>query len=53
MPRSAMVYMSTSTLENAVDVLTSAGNCFERREDADETAARHGEHVFPIEVKEE
>lgn len=51
--RSVTVYMSTSTLENAVEVLLSAANCFEKREDADETAERHGEHVFPVEVKEE
>ena len=41
--------MSTSDLENAVETLLNAG-CFEHRADAEETAARHFEHVFPITV---
>lgn len=45
--------MSTSTLENAIEVLLSAANCFEQRQDANETAAKHFEHVFPITVTEE
>lgn len=33
------IYMSTSTLENAVETLLNAG-CFEHYDDAKETAAR-------------
>lgn len=43
------IYMSTSTFENAVETLLNAG-CFENRVDAEETAARHFEHVFPVTV---
>lgn len=43
------IYMSTSDFENCVETLLNAG-CFEHREDADETAAHHGEHVFPVTV---
>ena len=44
------LYLSTSDFENAVDTLLTAANCFERQIDAEETAAKHGEHVFPITV---
>ena len=50
MPMPKTVYMSTSDFENAVETLLSAANCFEHREDAEETAFRHLEHVFPITV---
>ena len=50
--RSVTVYMSTSTLENAIETLLNAG-CFETREKAVENAAKRLEHVFPVEVTEE
>ena len=34
------IYLSTSTLENAVQILLNAG-CVERREDALDAAAKH------------
>lgn len=49
--RSQTIFLSTSTFENAVETLLNAG-CFEHEEDAKETAVRHFEHVFPIEVRE-
>ena len=45
-----VIYMSTSTLENAVETILNA-NAFERLEDAEETAHRHFEHVFRITVE--
>lgn len=45
------IYMSTSDFESCVETLLNAG-CFEHREDAVETAARHFEHVFPVTVGE-
>lgn len=49
--RSQTIFLSTSTFENAVETLLNAG-CFEHEEDAKETAVRHFEHVFPIEIRE-
>lgn len=43
------IYISTSDFENAVETLLNAG-CFENRIDAEETAARHFETVFPVTV---
>lgn len=43
------IYMSTSTFQNCVEILLNAG-CFENRVDAEETAARHFEHVFPVTI---
>ena len=51
--RSVTIYMSTSTLENAIEILLNAGYCFRKREEAVDYAARHLEHVFPIQVTEE
>lgn len=45
------IYMSTSTFENCVETLLNAG-CFENESDAEETAARHFETVFPVQVSE-
>ena len=43
------IYLSTSTLENAVQILLNAG-CFERRDDALDAAQKRFEHVFRIQV---
>ena len=45
-----VIWMSTSTLENAVETILNA-NAFERREDAEETARRHFEHLFRITIE--
>lgn len=45
-----VVYMSTSTLENAVEIILNA-NAFEHVEDARETAERHFEQVFRVTIE--
>lgn len=52
MPDSVTIYMSTSTLENAVQILLNAG-CIERHEDVEKFAEVHLEHIFDITVKQE
>ena len=44
------IWMSTSTLENAVALLLNCG-CLERRENAEEAAEHHFEHVFRVTIE--